>query len=472
MLSLAIIPIYFCRVLFLFYLNSRIFRLKKLRSFFGKKWVLKKTKKGAFFFSLSILLLTLASINGHAAEPKELVLWHSLAANLGKELDFICKSFNQSQTEYRVTPIYKGEYTESLTSFAAAFRAKNPPALIQVFEVGTASMLKPSGIIKPLDEILNEEASSLPLEHFLPALTKFYSQDNKLQAFPFNVSVPLIYYNATVLEKLGVSKTTFPKTWQELELLASKLKEQGYACVYTSAYPAWIQIESFLALHGYSILELNKRRLSPSQKALLSHLNRLKNWQDLHYFVYAGRTNDATLLFTSRTCPLFSQSSGAYESLKSMVSFKVGVAPLPMDASLERARHNNVIGGGALWAIEGHEPQVYQGIARFLQFLSKPSIQAHWYEQTGYIPLIKDLKGVKNSSLLELAYAEWGNETHFKRADLNKLNQIPLNRLRAIYDEALEAVFAGLKSPKEALAAAGKRANFSVLRFERNNSAS
>ncbi len=76
------------------------------------------------------LFFCLASL--HAATTK-ITLWHSLAGQLGTELQLLIKGFNDSQADYVIKPIYKGDYIESLTSFAAAFKAHQPPALVQVF---------------------------------------------------------------------------------------------------------------------------------------------------------------------------------------------------------------------------------------------------------------------------------------------------------------------------------------------------
>ncbi len=95
---------------------------------------------GLFFFSLFCFL-------AHASKPVELILWHGMASHLGDEVRLLAEDFNRSQNEFIITPVYKGDYLETLTSFAAAFRAHRPPALVQVFEVGTAIMLSPPGLL-------------------------------------------------------------------------------------------------------------------------------------------------------------------------------------------------------------------------------------------------------------------------------------------------------------------------------------
>jgi sn-glycerol 3-phosphate transport system substrate-binding protein len=404
-----------------------------------------------------------------AAPPVEIILWHSMAGHLGSEVKQLINGFNKSQPDYVIKPVYKGEYTDTLTSFAAAFRAKQPPAIVQVFEVGTAIMLSPEGIIKPLHELIEEQGIKLPASSFLPAVRAFYSNDDKLQAMPFNTSIPVIYYNADALVKAGVTSETFPRTWEALERVAAKLKKMGYSCAYTTSYPGWIQIESFSALHGLPMIAPDHRHALYNNPAMIHHFERLKKWQAMHYFEYGGRTSDATILFTSGRCAMFSQSSGSYNSLASLVKFKLGVAALPLDNSVSKIRHNNVIGGAALWTVAGQSREMYRGIALFYAYIARPEIQQQWHQHTGYIPLGLSgdyalLANEKSQPTLALAIQDLAS------IDAHPFNPFGVvqNQIRTINDEAIEAIFAGIKSPEDAINDAVDRANFALMRFARN----
>ncbi|MBA2657143.1 MAG: extracellular solute-binding protein [Tatlockia sp.] len=402
------------------------------------------------------------------AKPVELVMWHSLAGQTGDEVRELVADFNLSQKNFAIKLIYKGEYTEALTSFAAAFRAKQPPALVQIFEVGKATMLHPRGIIKPIEELMNEQGIFLPKASFLPALRDFYSVNSQLVAMPFNSSIPVVFYNADLLKKLGYAENDFPHTWDEMENLAAKLHKTGSPCVLTSAYPGWILIESFSAIHGLPMIDKKSSKATYNNKAIINHLERLKSWQHAHYFEYGGRASDATVLFTSGRCAMFAQSSGSYNGLKNLVDFRVGVALLPLDTRVSKIRANNLVGGAALWAVAGQKPIVYQGIAQFISYISQSRIQERWHQQTGYLPLgVEGIYSglVENSQHPVLALAQI--DLASKTAKVQH-NSGPQNQIRTINDEALEAIFAGIKTPKQAMDAAVKEANFKLLRFFRN----
>ena len=388
-----------------------------------------------------------------------------MAGQLGVEVRHLAQQFNQSQTEYQVIPIYKGDYTESLTSFAAAFRAKRPPNMIQVFEVGSSVMRFPTGVVKPIDVLMHEQGIHMSKDAFFPAVLNRYSDNGQLMALPFNVSIPVMFYNASLLAKFGVSRASFPTTWDELELLAKRLHDAGLDCVYTSAYPAWILIESYLALNGLS--SNHDSAALYHNKHLQTHLERMRRWQKKHYFEYGGHIDDSTVLFTSERCPLFSQSSGGYASLTELVPFHVAMAPMPLDTQVGPIRHNNVIGGAAIWVVAGQSPVLERGVARFLAFITQPEIQRKWYERTGYLPLENNthLSTEANQlSVLDIAALDLTNE-----ADGPQVSQAePQNQIRTINDQMLEAIFSGMMSTEDAMNKTKVRVHHAIQRFFKN----
>ncbi len=403
------------------------------------------------------------------AKPIELVFWHAMAGHLGNEVRYLANEFNHSQKEYVIIPVYKGNYLETLTSFAAAFRAHQAPSIVQIFEVGTSIMLSPKGVIKPVSDLMQEQALSLPEDDFIQSVRAFYSEQGRLMAMPFNLSVPIIYYNLDSLSKIGYDSMNFPKTWDEMEILARKLTKEGYDCTYTSAYPSWVLFESYMAIHGLTMISEHSLRALFNTPELIAHFERLKRWHQKHYFRYAGRVDDATILFTSGVCPLFSQSSGAYNSLLALVTFKLGVASMPLDNKISKVRYANIAGGAALWAVAGQTQKEYKGIAQFFTFLARPEVQQHWHEHTGYLPI--GLKGIYTPILTaskhpNLALARIDLEESQINHSLKHLG--PQNQIRTITDEVLEAMFAGLMTSTDAVETATKRSNHILFRFARN----
>ncbi|OGV26122.1 MAG: hypothetical protein A3F18_05400 [Legionellales bacterium RIFCSPHIGHO2_12_FULL_37_14] len=361
------------------------------------------------------------------AEPRtEIIMWHAMGGPFGKEINRLAKEFNSSQTTYTLKPIYKGSYLETLTAYTAAFRAGLAPDLVQVSEVSRETMLSPRGVIKPVGKILNEQKIVWQEANIWPAIRAYYSKDGVLQAFPLNVSFPVMYFNENVVHDL-------PNTWQDFEKLLVKLKQDKYACPYTTAYPSWIHIESFYALHNISNTSL--------QNLLLQHLARLKRWHEKHLFEYAGRTDEATSLFTSGKCVTLSYTSASYNSIVNNANFKVGVAEIPVNKG--SVRHANVVGGAALWVRNGLSLHVERGIAQFFSMMLKPKTQEMWYARTGYLPIIANAVEGNNKILTMLKY-EWDGVS-----STSKINARAQNRIRSMNDELIESLLLGKLTVEE-----------------------
>lgn len=407
------------------------------------------------FFALSLF------VNCAYSKPTEITFWHSLAGQPGQELTKLIEGFNNIQQEYLIKPTYKGGYLNTLTSFTAAFRAKKPPHMIQIFEVGSPIMRTPIGIIKPVEEIIQNENITINYQDFYPGVLDYYSYDGHLLAMPFNISMPVMFYNQELLNELGFNGH-FPNTWDEFENLLIKIKQKGYQCSYTSAYPAWVMIESFSAVAGLPLIDTKNNKVLYNNPKILHHLNRLLRWQKLHLFEYGGRHDDATSLFTSGKCPIFSQSSGAYLSLQKLLGFTLGVAAIPAEDN--NKKFNNMIGGAAIWVVANQSDEVYKGIANFFIYLNTPAIQENWYKNTGYLPLHKKTSATNTSFLIKLAEKELN-----KASTVHKTGSIVMHsKIREINDEALEAIFSGIQSPAQGLTEAQIRANKVLLRFKEN----
>ena len=89
----------------------------------------------------------------------------------------LANDFNASQSDYKIVPTFKGSYADTLNAGIAAFRAGNAPGIMQVFEVGTATMMAAKGAIKPVFELMKEQGEKFDPNSYLPAITGYYSED-------------------------------------------------------------------------------------------------------------------------------------------------------------------------------------------------------------------------------------------------------------------------------------------------------
>ena len=167
------------------------------------------------FLQLAALVATALASPAQAAT--EIMWWHAMSGELGKQLEKLAADFNASQSDYRVVPAYKGNYTETVTAAIFAFRSRSQPAIVQVNEIATATMMAAKGAIYPVYELMRDQSEPFSPEAYLPAVTGYYSDvAGNMLSFPFNSSTPILYYNKDLFRAAGLDPEVAPKTWPDV----------------------------------------------------------------------------------------------------------------------------------------------------------------------------------------------------------------------------------------------------------------
>lgn len=438
---------------------------------------------------LALLLSTglLAAVSGVPASyaQTEISWWHAMDAELGKKLEEIAQGFNASQSEFKVVPTYKGTYPETLTAAIAAFRANEQPAIVQVFEVGTGTMMAAKGAVYPVYKLMADNGEAWDPSGFLAPVVGYYSDtDGNILSMPFNSSTPIMYYNKTVFEKAGLDPNTPPKTWAELETMSRKIMESGAAkCGFTSGWITWVQTENLSALHDqpYGTLENGFGGLgaefSFNSPVQVKHWDNLKKWADEGLFQYGGPVGgaDAPPKFYAQECAIYMNSSASRAGVvNNSKDFEVGFAPLPYYDDVTTEPKNSIIGGATLWVLNGKDPEVYKGVAKFFTYLSQPDVQAAWHQFTGYLPITnaaydlgKQQGYYEKTPGSDIAIQQITRGT--PSANSKGLRFGNLTQARTAIDEEFEAMLAGSKTAQQALDAAVERGNQILRDFEAAN---
>jgi sn-glycerol 3-phosphate transport system substrate-binding protein len=150
------------------------------------------------------------------AEPVELQWWHAMTSVNADRVNKIAADFNASQAAYKVLPVFKGSYAETMNAGVAAYRAGNAPHIIQIFEVGTATMMAAKGAVKPVYQLMADAGEPFDPNAYLPAVTAYYSTlDGKMLSLPFNSSTAITYWNKDAFRKAGLDPDKAPSTWPD-----------------------------------------------------------------------------------------------------------------------------------------------------------------------------------------------------------------------------------------------------------------
>ena len=406
-------------------------------------------------FAAAAAAMTFGALTAMPVQAQtEIQWWHAMSGALGEWINDLAKDFNNSQKNYKVVPVFKGTYDEAMTAAVAAFRAGNAPHVLQVFEVGTATMMASKGAIVPVADVMSKAGIKFDPAAYVPAVAGYYTAPNgQMLSFPFNSSTTVLWYNKDAFKAAGLDPEKPPVTWPEVIEATKKLKASGHKCPYTTSWVSWTQLESFSAWHNTEFATQGNgmkgmdARLKVNEPLQVRHIQNLADMAKDGLFVYKGRANAADPVFVSGECAMTTGSSALYGNLKR---------------------------GASLWVMAGRKADEYKGVAEFFDFLSRPEEAAKSHQRTGYLPLtIASFELTEKSGFYKQNPGTDVSVTQMIRKTTDNSRGIRLGnhvQIRTIIDEELEQVWGGKKAAKDALDAIVKRGNELLERFEKANS--
>ncbi|WP_415403300.1 extracellular solute-binding protein [Tateyamaria sp. SN3-11] len=322
----------------------------------------------------------------------EITWWHAMGGQLGETVNQIANDFNASQDDYKITPVFKGTYEETLTAGIAAFRAGEQPNIMQVFDAGAATVIGAKGAVIPVEDLLAEAGVPFDINDYIAGVRYFYADaDGKMIGMPFNSSTPIMYYNEDALAAAGV---TAPKTWEEFaSVTAPALKEAGYTPLSQSHLP-WIFTENFFSRHNIQFATNDngygdgETEIMVDHPAIKAHFTALTEWQNDGYFEWFGTGwGDNAKPFEDGKVAMWLGSSGSFGGLQQKAAFPFSATLLPYWESVTTEPTQTFIGGAALFAMSGQPTEENEATARFFEYMASPQVQLMWHKETGYVPI-------------------------------------------------------------------------------------
>ena len=423
-----------------------------------------------FFLTLLLLYPSFSR-----AEKTEIEFWHAFNGDLEEKLSQLVKQFNDANKDYKVKLVGKGNYTETLNAAIAAYRGGKQPHLLQVFEVGTQTMMS-SEVIYPVQDLMKDTGHAVNWDDFLkPVLSYYQDKNGKLASMPFNSSSPIFYYNLDLMEKAKIKNP--PKTWQQYFRDSEALVKAGVPCGGAIGWQPWILVENFCAIHDLPFASRENGTLGVDTELQFDHpavrtnLEALQKLLPSHAFVYEGRRSDPLVAFTNGRCAYYMDSSGNITTFQQAAKFPWAAAPMPYNEDTKKPQ-NSIIGGASIWVFRGHKPEHYKAAGAFFAFLSQPDTQIWWHKATGYLPIT------------QTAYQKLKKEGYYKKEPAQEVAVLQLLRakpnansrgirlgyfmqIREIMDEEMEKIWSGKSSAETALHSAVERGNKVLRHYQR-----
>jgi len=427
----------------------------------------------------AVATLLAASFSASTLAATEVHWWHAMGGVNGERVNKIAADFNATQSDYKIVPSYKGNYTETMTAAIAAFRAREQPHIVQVFEVGTATMMAAKGAVYPVEQVMKDAGEPFDKSIYLPAVISYYQTSNgELLSMPFNSSTPVLWYNKDAFKKAGISSA--PKTWADMKSASEKLVGAGYKCGFSFGWQSWVMIENFSAWHdlpmgskenGFAGTDTS---FSFNNDKVKSRIASIYDWSGDKLFTYGGRRGDSLSMYTNGECGMWMNSSAYYGSIKKQAKFEFAQTMLPLDTDVASKAQNSIIGGATLWVLKGRDQADYKGVAKFMTYLSSAEVQAWWHQETGYVPITTP--AYELSKKQGFYDANPGTDTAIQQLSLNQptANSRGVRfgnfvQIRDIINEELEAIWNGSKTASQGLDDAAERGDKLLRKFERAN---
>lgn len=435
------------------------------------------------------LLLTAATLGSLAApavaqQRIPIEMWIGLTGPAQEELIKYGQEFNASQTQYQVNVTFRGQYPEQRAAAFAAFRAGNPPHIMQMFDAGTGDMFALPRATVPITEVMQRAGVTFDPNRFIGPARGYYSRpDGTLNSLPFNVSTAVMFYNKNIFRAAGLNPDQPPRTWPELIAASRQIRERNAApCGFTTTWLAWIMLEQFSAIHDLPLSTADNGRGGLNAVLNFNDAGRVRMVQTLidarqnNVFQYGGRSNDAAALFNAGTCGILLQSSGGLGAIVQALQGKAefGTAPLPFFSDIIAEPKNGIVGGASLWVFNApnRSEAEMRGVAQFLNFLTRDEIFVRFAKVTGFlpatngsfqamqqegffaqnpgrdVPILQLTRGTPTSNSAGYRFGRW-------------------TEIRDFYHEEVERALQGQQTAQAALDNAVRRGNEALRQFER-----
>jgi sn-glycerol 3-phosphate transport system substrate-binding protein len=416
-----------------------------------------------------------------AAEARTPIeMWIGLTGPAQELLIQFGQEFNEMQDEFEVNVSFRGQYPEQRAAAIAAFRAGNPPHIMQMFDAGTGDMFAAREAVVPVSEVYGLAGLDFDPSIFLaPAAGYYGSADGTLFSQPLNVSTAVMFYNKDIFEAAGLDPEAPPATWPELIEAARAITSSGAApCGFTSTWVAWIMLEQMSAIHDTPIGTRQNGRegldaeLNFDNELIVRIVSTLADLQSDGSFSYGGRSNDAAAMFIAGECGMLMQSSGGHGSIERDLEAEFGVAFLPHWPDLIDEPLNSIIGGASLWVFNApnRTEEEFRGVAEFLAYLSTTDVLQRFAETTGFlpatnatfeamegffaenpgrdVPVLQLLRGTPTENSSGYRFGRW-------------------TEIRDFFHEEVERALQGATTPEAAVRSAVERGNAALRAFER-----
>lgn len=330
----------------------------------------------------------------------EIVVWHTLGEDGGQKLLELTERFTEEHPDIKVRLERLSNRAESVDGLAVATPDERPDTLL-----GDPRSLRTLSdtdyLVRPGECVA---AGVLTTDGYLEVINATYSLDGELQAVPFNVSTPVLMFDAALFREAGLDPANPPRTLGEVAASSQVIVDSGLAphgLIAWDGYGPWFVLQFNARLGDLSGTPSNGRLGAPvaevdlATPSAIDAVTWLRDEVDAGRAVWIDNTNgfDDLLLLVDRYdggAMTFTTSAavGDVARIVAAGSFadqeiqpELGVGPLPGPG------RGALVGGGAFYLMDSGIPSRVGATATYIDWLTAPENHAEFAAYTGFSPL-------------------------------------------------------------------------------------
>lgn len=310
--------------------------------------------------------------------------WHSFGGSQGEALNKIIAEFEAANPDIKVAAEHVGNYDAIVTRLQAAIPARRAPDAV-IMEVTRYGLFADRGVLTDLTAKFDADPLKADLFDYVLEVGVY---QEKTYIVPFNSSTPVMYINADLFERAGLSKDTSLKTFDEVLAAAQTVQEKlGSEGIYGIGAPGQFSRWGLVMSNDSDLID------SVTGEILLDAPGTIEAYQWMGDLVYKHKvaspdgvtTEDmATDTFGLGKVGILFGSTGNYGGLQKALGDNLITLPMPCNKVCRVP-----VGGAGIGILASSSTEEQDAAYKFISYAASPEANAAWFKATGYMPINK-----------------------------------------------------------------------------------
>ena len=297
------------------------------------------------------------------AAAVDLTMYYPVAVGgpVTKIIDDMVSRFEKENADIKVTAVYAGNYTDTMTKAMTAMKGGQPPQLSVLLSTDVFTLMDEKAIV-PMDDLVADKSW---FKEFYPAFMANGQVDGKTWSIPFQRSTIVLYWNKDAFKEAGLDPEKAPASWDEMVEMSKKLVKKDASGntarwgveIPTTGYAYWM-LQALAIENGQKLMNDAGNEVyltAPKTVAALDY------WVDLsrkHNVMPMGSIDWATLRtdFLEGKTAMMWHTTGNLTAVKDAAKFNFGVAMLPA-----KERRGSPTGGGSFYIFKSASAGAAEG---------------------------------------------------------------------------------------------------------------